>query len=60
MGGPRYTVGRDPGTGKQVQKSIYGNTQKEVLDKFTAIKAALNRGTYMELSKLTVGQWLDI
>ena len=56
----RYTVGRDPGTGKQVQKSIYGNTQKEVLDKLTAIKAALNSGTYTEPSKLTVGQWLDI
>ena len=26
----RYTVGRDPGTGKQVQKSVYGSTQREV------------------------------
>ena len=26
----RVTLGRDPGTGKQVQKSIYGATQKEV------------------------------
>ena len=26
----RYTEGRDPGTGKQVQISIYGMTQKEV------------------------------
>lgn len=26
----RYTVGRDPGTGKQIQRSIYGATQKEV------------------------------
>ena len=26
----RYTVGRDPGTGKQVQRSVYGDTQKEV------------------------------
>ena len=26
----RYTVGRDPGTGKQLRKSVYGKTQKEV------------------------------
>ena len=26
----RYTAGRDPGTGKQIQKSIYGKTQREV------------------------------
>ena len=29
----RYTVGRDPGTGKQVQRSVYGSTQKEVRQK---------------------------
>ena len=23
----RYTVGRDPGTGKQVQKSVYGSKE---------------------------------
>ena len=28
----RYTVGFDPGTGKQVQKSVSGKTQKEVAD----------------------------
>ena len=28
----RYTLGRDPGTGKQIQKSVYGKTQKEVQD----------------------------
>ena len=27
----RYTVGRDPGTGKQIQRSISGKTQKEVV-----------------------------
>ena len=24
----RYTLGIDPGTGKQIQKSVYGKTQK--------------------------------
>ena len=26
----RKTLGIDPGTGKQIQKSVYGKTQKEV------------------------------
>ena len=29
----RVTTGRHPGTGKQIQKSFSGKTQKEVLDK---------------------------
>jgi len=33
----RYTLGIDPGTGKQIQKSVYGKTQKEVRQKLTAI-----------------------
>ena len=28
----RYTEGYDPGTGKQIQRSISGKTQKEVAD----------------------------
>ena len=28
----RYTVGTNPGTGKQIQKSVSGKTQKEVAD----------------------------
>lgn len=56
----RYTVGRDPGTGKQVQKSVYGSTQKEVRQKLTAAAKALDEGTYQEPMKMTVSQWLDI
>lgn len=56
----RYTVGRDPGTGKQVQKSVYGDTEREVRKKLTQATAAIDEGTYMEPSKLTVGAWLDI
>ena len=29
----RVTVGRDPGTGKQIQRSFTGKTQKEVREK---------------------------
>ncbi len=56
----RYTVGRNPGTGKQVQRSIYGATQQEVRKKLAQLTAALDTGTYKEPSKMTVGQWLDI
>ena len=56
----RYTVGRDPGTGKQLQKSVYGKTQKEVRQRLQQITTAIDDGTYTEPSKLTVGQWLDL
>lgn len=56
----RFTVGRDPGTGKQVQRSVYGATQKEVRQKLAQITAAIDNGTYTVPSKMTVGQWLDI
>jgi integrase len=56
----RYTLGRDPGTGKQVQKSVYGKTQGEVLKKIQGVQADLNSGIYAEPSRLTVGAWLDV
>lgn len=56
----RYTVGRDPGTGKQVQRSVYGVTQQEVRKKLAQLTAAIDNGTYKEPCKMTVGQWLDI
>lgn len=56
----RYTEGFDPGTGKQVQRSITGKTQKEVAQKLKAATAAIDAGTYAAPSKMTVGQWLDI
>ncbi len=56
----RVTVGRDPGTGKQVQKSFTGKTQKEVREKMQTAAVEVNEKTYVEPSKLTLGQWLDI
>ena len=56
----RITTGRDPGTGKQIQKSFTGKTQKEVREKMQAVAVAVNEKTYIEPSKLTLGQWLDI
>ena len=56
----RYTVGIDPGTGKQVQKSIYGKTQKEVRERLRKITSEIDDGSYLEPSRCRVGQWLDI
>ena len=56
----RYTLGIDPGTGKQIQKSVYGKTQKEVRQKLTAITAEIDNGSYQEPCKMTVNEWLDI
>lgn len=56
----RVTTGRDPGTGKQIQKSFTGKTQKEVREKMQAAAVDVNNSSYSEPSKLTVGQWMDI
>ena len=56
----RYTVGTDPGTGKQIQRSISGKTQKEVAQKLKAATAALDAGTFIAPNKMTLGEWLDI
>ena len=55
----RVTVGRDPGTGKQMRRSFSGKTQKEVREKMQAAAVAVNDGDYFEPSKMSVGQWLD-
>ena len=56
----RITIGRDPGTGKQLQQSFSGKTLKEVREKMQAAAVSVNEGTYSLPPKMTVGQWLDI
>lgn len=56
----RITTGYDPGTGKQIQRSITGKTQKDVREKMQAAAVELNTGTYKEPLKMTMGEWLDI
>ena len=56
----RVTVGRDPGTGKQIQKSFSGKTQKEVLQKMQTAAVQIMDDTYIEPSKITVKEWLEI
>lgn len=55
----RYTTGRNPATGKQVQKSLYGKTQKEVLQKLRQVQSDIDSGTFVEPSKMTLGQWAE-
>ena len=56
----RYTAGYDPGTGKQIQRSVTGKTQKEVSQKLKAITHELDLGTYIAPSKMSVAEWLTI
>lgn len=56
----RYTEGYDPGTGKQIQRSITGKTEEEVTKKLRAATAALDSGTYIVPCKMTVGEWMDV
>ena len=55
----KVTIGFDAGTGKQIQRSVYGKTQREANDKRLAILDTLKKGTYRKPSKKTVSQWLD-
>ena len=56
----RCTVGFDPGTGKQIQRSITGKTQKEVTQKLRQMTLDVDQGTYLTPTKLTVKAWLEI
>ena len=55
----RITTGRDPGTGRQIQRSISGKTQKEVRQRLQELAVAVDAGTYTPPAKMTVGEWLD-
>ena len=56
----RVTIGRDPGSGRQIQKSFSGSTQKEVREKMQAAAVAINDGDFFQPKKMTFGQWLDV
>lgn len=56
----RYTAGYDPGTGKQIQRSISGKTQKEVARKLKEATAAIDSGTYSAPCRMTLSQWMEI
>ena len=55
----RYSLGFDPKTGRQIQRSVYGATQKEVRQKLAKITSEIDEGSYMEPSKDTLEAWLE-
>lgn len=55
----RYTEGFDPGTGKQIQRSITDKSKKVVAQKLKDALYSLDRGDYTAPCKMTVGEWLD-
>lgn len=56
----RCTTGYDPVTGKQIQRSITGKTQKEVTQKLKQMAVEVDRGTYLPPSKMTLKEWLEV
>ena len=54
-----YQAGHDY-NGKRIQRSVYGKTQSDVVDKLDAILGSIKKGAYCEPSKLILAQWLDI
>lgn len=56
----RYTAGRDPGTGKQIQKSIYDKDKTVLAKRLRAITHKLDTCTYTEPSSMRFGAYLDM
>lgn len=55
----RYSIGFDPATGKQLQRTVNGKTQKEVAQKLREATSDIDKGTYIEPSKITVKRWME-
>lgn len=56
----RVTVGFHPKTGKQIRRSFYGKTKREVIQKISQANIDVANQAYIAPSKLTVGAWLDL
>ena len=56
----RCTVGYNLGTGKQIQRSVTGKTQKEVAQKIKELTRKLDTGIYVEPCKLSVAEYLAV
>ena len=53
----RVTLGYDQ-DGKQKRKAVYGKTKREVIDKLTEMQDEINKGTFVDPTNVTVGEWL--
>lgn len=59
-GGRPVILWADPGTGKQIQRSVYGATQQEVRKKLAQVTTALDCGDYFQPSKMTLARWVEL
>lgn len=55
----QITIGRDPKAGKEKRVTFYGKTRQEAADKLNKALNDVKQGTFVEPTKLTVGEWLD-
>lgn len=55
----RYTARIDPGSGKQVQRSIYSKSHDEIRKKLNQVSGQIDTGDYIDPVRLTVRQWAD-
>ena len=46
--------------GRRRRKTVYGQTEREVLQKLSTLRTAHDRGIDLLAPSLTVGQWLDV
>ena len=56
----RYTVGRDPKTGKLIYKNVLGRTQAEVREKLKEAIADSDKVDVVKAEQYTVGQWMEV
>ena len=55
----RYSLGFDPKTGKQIQKSVYGPSQKDVRQKLAKITTEIDEGCYFDPEKIKLADWMN-
>jgi len=55
----KYTIGRDPYTGKVKRATVYGKTRQEASEKLNLLISQVQMGVFVEPNKVTVGQWLS-
>lgn len=55
----KIMIGRLP-NGKPNRKTVYGDTQAEVLEKINELKYEFNHGLYIEPNRMRLGEWLQI
>lgn len=56
----RISVGTDPGTGKQRQKTFTSKSQADAQAWLNKVKATIDNGTFVDTGKMTLQQWFEI